>query len=236
MFPPTAEAIAIRPDAWLAEVLGYPVFAVEPDFHAADHPGERALWFAKVDVTDPGAVTRLEDQGFRVVDVNVTLSHSGAAPVPGSAVEVGPAAPAEHEELIALAGRCFRYSRFHLDPEIPDVAADRIKREWVRSYTEGSRGVELLAAREGDRAVGFLAVLEGDDARVIDLVGVDPEAQGRGVGAALVAAFVERHRDAAAELRVGTQIANLPSLRLYARSGFGVWGASYVLHRHAGTP
>ncbi len=52
-----------------------------------------------------------------------------------------------------------------------------MKREWVRSYVEGRRGIELLAAGTD----GFLAVLEAPDgARVIDLVGVAQAAQGRG--------------------------------------------------------
>jgi ribosomal protein S18 acetylase RimI-like enzyme len=190
------------------------------------------LWYAKVDVAEPAAVARLEERGFRVVDVNVTLRREGGAAQNDSWGDVGPATPDEHERLIEIAGRCFHYSRFHLDPEIPNELADSVKREWVRSYVQGRRGIELLAARDGVRPVGFLAVLESGPARVIDLVGVDPAYQRRGVGNALVSAFVRQHGPEADELLVGTQIANVPSLRLYARKGFAVDRAAYVLHRH----
>jgi ribosomal protein S18 acetylase RimI-like enzyme len=56
--------------------------------------------------------------------------------------------------------------------------------------------------------------------------------QGRGVGSALVQAFVSRWRSKAKSLRVGTQISNAPSLRLYQRCGFWFQDAQYVLHAH----
>jgi ribosomal protein S18 acetylase RimI-like enzyme len=225
---------AIREDVWLAGVLGRPVFAVEGD--AELPPATRPVfYYAKVPVEQVALAARLCARGFSPVDVSVTLTRAGAtAPTAPGGVSVGPARPEDHQALLDVAGRCFRYSRFHLDPAIPDELAHRVKREWVRSYVEGKRGIELLAAREGGRPVGFLAVLADERARVIDLVGVAPEAQGRGVGAALVAAFVDRHGAEAEELRVGTQAANLPSLRLYEKLGFTVAVAAYVLHLHAG--
>ena len=224
--------MAVEQDAWLAEVLGFPVFVVGDDADLGGAEG-RALWYAKLDVSRTAEVARLEGQGFRVVDVNVTLQHGGARAPAAAGIEVGPAAPGEHERLVEIAASCFRYSRFHLDPQLPDELADRVKGEWVRSYAEGRRGLELLAARDGERPIGFLAVLERGGARVIDLVGVDAAKQGRGVGDALVGAFIERHSEPSDELLVGTQISNRPSLRLYARHGFEIDRASYVLHRHA---
>jgi ribosomal protein S18 acetylase RimI-like enzyme len=88
----------------------------------------------------------------------------------------------------------------------------------------------LLVGAAGPAPTGFLAVLETGDARVIDLVGVAPERQGRGVGSTLVDAFVRRHRGH--ELVVGTQLANVPSLRLYRRAGFAIARSAFVLHRH----
>jgi ribosomal protein S18 acetylase RimI-like enzyme len=227
-------AAALRPDSWLSEVLGFAVYATDA---AGGVPGDegRSLTYAKVDVADTEAVARLIAQGFGVVDVNLTFAHRGSPTAAPPGVVVEPAKPEHAEALVDIAGRCFRFSRFHLDPLLPDELADRIKREWVRSYAEGRRGVELLAALGGGRPLGFLAVLESRGARVIDLVGVAPEAQGRGTGRALVSAFVERHAAAGRELRVGTQAANVPSIRLYESLGFSLVAAAYVLHLHRGT-
>jgi ribosomal protein S18 acetylase RimI-like enzyme len=219
-----------RRDAWLSGVLGFDAWnATVESVDALPGSGPRALQTVKLAATEAAAVGELEARGFRVVDVNVTFERKGFDGLAVSAVAV--ATPAQHEALLRIAGTCFRYSRFHLDPMVPRDAADRVKREWVRSYVEGTRGLELLAAG----TEGFLAVLEAPDgARVIDLVGVAANAQRRGVGEALVAAFGSRHGSDGRTLRVGTQVANVPSVRLYEKLGFRIVSASFVLHRHLG--
>ena len=228
----------IREDVWLSGVLGYPVFAVDADGAAAlgEHAAgqARALYFAKVPVERTAEAAALSAAGMAVVDVNVTLERHAKADVEPPTLDVEPLRTEDVELVLDIAGSCFRVSRFHLDALIPRESADRVKREWIASYIAGRRGIELLVARDGDTPVGFLAVLEDGDVRVIDLVGVAQDAQGRGVGTALVAAFIARHAPHARRLRVGTQIANTPSLHVYARFGFVVERSAYVLHRHVG--
>lgn len=217
-----------RADPWLAEVLGRPAYAVDRPVGEAS-PG---FYYAKVPVDEVERVRELTEDGFAVVDVNVTLAREPGTDAPAAPPSVAPARRDHHEALLEIAGSCFRYSRFHLDPQLPNELADRVKRQWVRSYVDGRRGVELLAAVEDGAPVGFLAVLEQDGALVIDLIGVAAAAQGRGFGGALVAAFVARHGAGGRRLLVGTQIANVPSLRLYAAHRFAVASSTYVLHRH----
>jgi ribosomal protein S18 acetylase RimI-like enzyme len=216
-------------------VLGYPVFSVGAD-DAADSEVESGLYYTRVDAADTHALHRLCGRGYRVVDVTVMLArHGEGGALSRGTVPVAPLGDGQGEAVLAIAGRCFEYSRFHRDPLIAIANAHRVKREWIRSYVEGRRGIELLVATQSDGPVGFLAVLEASDgARVIDLVGVAPEAQRRGVGESLVATFVEVHGAGGRELRVGTQVGNIPSLRLYEKLGFRVVSAAYVLHRHVG--
>jgi ribosomal protein S18 acetylase RimI-like enzyme len=218
-------------DGWLSDVLGFDTYWVTADAASTGTAPGRALSMCRVSTGDVASVRALEGAGFNVVDVTVTLERSGSDGLAGA--EVAPAAPEQHAELLQIAGTCFRYSRFHLDPLVSQELADRVKREWVRSYVEGRRGIELLAAERDGRPLGFLAVLEASDgARVIDLVGVATDARGRGVGEALVAEFARRHGDSDRVLRVGTQIANVASLRLYEKLGFRIVSSQYVLHRH----
>lgn len=237
----------LRENAWLGGVLGYPVYAIDPhapgvaaEVHAQATAAGRALYFAKVPVERVDLVGALSRAGLTVVDVNVTLARGGEPPAGGpvAGVAVAPLRQEDAEQVLAIAGSCFRFSRFHLDPAIPDELAHRVKREWIGSYARGARGVELLVASVEGRPAGFLAVLEAPEdgcrVRVIDLIGVAEASQRRGVGSALVRAFVERHGPAGAGLRVGTQIANVPSLALYYRHGFEIARSSYVMHMHAG--
>jgi ribosomal protein S18 acetylase RimI-like enzyme len=61
---------------------------------------------------------------------------------------------------------------------------------------------------------------------------VDSTVQGRGFGASLVAFFIERYAGVCDYLQVGTQVANLPSMKLYQKFGFAIVRAQYVLHKH----
>jgi ribosomal protein S18 acetylase RimI-like enzyme len=218
----------VRRDAWLSAALSRNAFAAD----AGDSIPGLGFYYAKCDVRDVTSARRLEDDGFRVVDVNITLEVAGSnaqrATIQG---DIGIARHDERDAVLEIAESCFRFSRFHLDPQIPDEAANRVKRKWIEAYFDGTRGEELLVAREDGRPRGFLAVLRVEDAAVIDLVGVARDAQRRGLGAALVSSFAKRH-ETAAILRVGTQTANTPSLRLYSRFGFAIERAAYVFHLH----
>jgi ribosomal protein S18 acetylase RimI-like enzyme len=224
----------VRQDPWLAERLGMAVLTVE----AGDDPAtvaraaaERAPAFAqaKVACEDMRSTAALQDAGFRVVDVNVTLScpaRPGAAPA-----GVDEAREADREAVLDLAERHFTVSRFHRDPAIPSTAAAAIKRDWAAAYFDGQRGERLLVARRATRPIGFLGVLAPEaGVRVIDIVAVDTAERGAKVGSSLVTALLASF---SGRVDVGTQIANTGALRFYERLGFLVTDTRYVLHLHA---
>lgn len=246
-------------DRWLSEIFGYPAFKVEigdwvaadrreavppPDELIRDHANRYhdAMYFAKIDADRVEVVRQLAGVGFYVVDVNVTFG----MPTTGQAGRAKAAnlvrhviretAPEHYEAVLRIAATCFRYSRFHLDPLIPTALANRIKHDWILSYIKKQRGEQLWVALSDGRPAGFLAVLtsdaEGRRVRTIDLVGVDIAFQGCGFGASLVAFFIDRYVEGCDYLQVGTQVANLPSMKLYQKFGFAIVRAQYVLHKH----
>jgi ribosomal protein S18 acetylase RimI-like enzyme len=239
--------LVLEPDAWLAGIFGHPVFkVVVPDRDKAWRPADglalpeegTAFYYARVPTARVDQVRGLCAAGFTPVDVGITLERAGP---PDSGAGAGPGVvvrdlrPADVAPVLEIAVSCFVYSRFHLDPHIPAGVADAVKREWVRSYVHNRRGERLLVAEADGRAVGFLAVLaateQGRPLRVIDLIGVARDFQGRGVGRGLVEFFV-REYGGRGLLRVGTQAANLPSLRLYEQARFRVAATAYTLHAH----
>lgn len=238
----------VSPDPWLADLVGCPVYRVDVPtadalaaLDAALDRQPRAFVYAKCATTDIAAAARLSGHGFYVVDTNVTLDATPAdvrraAPARrNSNISVRTVSAGDVDEVLRIAGSCFRYTRFHLDPAIPRDVADAVKREWIRSYVERRRGDRLFVALSGGTPVGFLAALLTADrapAAIIDLVGVDTSAQRTGVGVALVDAFAATFEDRCERLEVGTQAANVPSLRLYAALGFSVCRTAYVFHRH----
>jgi GNAT superfamily N-acetyltransferase len=196
----------------------------------------KSFFYAKLPTTDVAGGKLLTRSGFAIVDTNVTLDLKDGAFNVNPSIIVGEAHAEQFKPLQNISACCFQYSRFHLDPLFPNELANLIKRRWVENYCNRSRGSALYAARIGNVIVGFLAVLVSGDSdermAVIDLVGVAPEYQRRGVGAALVRHFVDSWAGRVAKLRVGTQIANIASLGFYQRCGFEIAESSYVFHGH----
>jgi ribosomal protein S18 acetylase RimI-like enzyme len=245
--PGIATASRFSPDPWLAESLQRPVFrlswaAVDPPARtlraemASLSGGGEAFFYAKLPTSDVQACNALGDAGFALVDTAITLARTGCTENTGEEIAVGIARGEQYPMIPGIAEKCFRWSRFHLDPKIPAELANAIKRRWLESYVHGTRGCALYAAEIEGQVAGFLAVAESavENRRVaiIDLLGVAAEHQGKGVGSALVRAFTKDWQGRVAELRVGTQAANIPSLRLYENHGFRIVESSYVLHAH----
>jgi GNAT superfamily N-acetyltransferase len=252
---------SIDEDKWLSKVFGHAVFRVAlpapPPYPASEGPAlaadvashsrrqTRAMYYAKVDVASVDVVRQLSQAGFYVVDTNVTLAIEAARTQPEQQdARCAPyticEATADLASLVRdMARTCFRFSRFHLDPLVPPEIANWVKHDWVHSYLCGARGERLYVAMEGERPLGFLAVLatrsQRQEERVIDLLGVAPPYQRRGVGKALVRFFIDRYKGACDILKVGTQAANVASLRLYQGCGFAVVNNSYVMHMHVGS-
>jgi dTDP-4-amino-4,6-dideoxy-D-galactose acyltransferase len=239
--------IRIREDAWLAEIMARPVFrleAGEPASADADalaahvRQQERGFYYAKVDAERIDTVRLLAAAGFVVVDTNVVfeLDRRSELPAEPGAVAIGALEPADEDALLEVAATAFTRTRFHLDPLVGADVANAIKRSWCQSYARQKRGDRLFVAKLANdpdrRPAGFLAALTTPQSAVIDLIGVAPAFQRRRVGAALTAAFVEHYRGRVPALQVGTQVANIPSIRLYERSGFSLVRSQYVLHLH----
>ncbi len=243
----------IEADAWLSRIFDYPVFKLSLPVESQDGSlfeisskvlcasaqAKNAFYYAKVPTTHVGLVQLLTATGFTVVDVNVTFERQPAEQpdwTDGRKVIVRDVLPKEHGSVLDIAATCFVYSRFHLDPQIPKQLANAVKREWINSYCHQRRGERLFVAELDGRLAGFNAVLtttlDGSSVRVIDLIGVANAYQGFGVGKSLVKHFIHDSFSKHKRLRVGTQAANLPSMRLYEGCGFRVAETVYVLHAH----
>lgn len=244
--------LRLEKDGWLSDVLGISSWkglgiaagtsSAEIRASLLDHAeAGDAFVSVKIPTRDVAAVANATRAGFAVVDVNVTFDWLGGADGASSVspdrsdMDIGSAGAGDEAAVAEIAGRCFTFSRFHLDPAIGVERANEIKRQWARNASRG-RAAAVYVARSKNEVAGFLAVLlsktrAGTDA-VIDLIGIEASHQGGGAGRALSAMFVEQWHGRADRLRVGTQISNIPAMRLYESMGFRVAETSYVLHAH----
>jgi GNAT superfamily N-acetyltransferase len=254
----------ISEDAWMGGVFGYPAFRVtaapeasgvteraREHFVSQGKQGQ-AFYYAKLPIDEVEQASALAAAGFHVVDVNVVFRLDREPQPRGvprdvrveswSLAEAAKKPIKQREEVLEVAEKSFRYSRFHLDPLCPNAIANGIKRAWCENYFKERRGERLFVAFHDGVAVGFLAALiaerEAGSAAIVELVAVAPGHQGKRIGEALMLAFHEHYRQRCAWLEVGTQTANIHSIRLYERLGFSLIQSQYVLHAHvaAGQP
>lgn len=146
---------------------------------------------------------------------------------------VRPAARHEAERCAEIGRRSFVFDRFHRDPRIASNRANALKGDWMRNACLGRADVVLVAEEEG-HLVGANACLFKGDQAVIDLIGVVPEARGRGLGRRLVDGSIAHYSGRAARLRVGTQADNTASIALYRSAGFDAVDEQITFHLHLG--
>ena len=232
---------SLKPDEWLSGILGYPAWRVEA---TADRESLSALQsdthvfaYAKLDAGDIGHQSSLLNTGFRVVDTALMFDGAISAPAPTAGDGARFAVAKDREAVVSTAGRAFRFSRFHLDPLVPNAIADAIKSSWAANYFAGKRGDGMVVIERDGRVAGFLQLMWAPDRRlVIDLIGIDPAWQGQGLGRDMIL-HAARHGTGdgrmPATMMVGTQACNTPSVRLYESLGFRLRSAQYVLHYHS---
>lgn len=141
------------------------------------------------------------------------------------------ALPEDENDVRWIAQISFTYSRFHCDPKFSLFEASALKEAWASNFFVGGRGTHMIVAVHQDRCVGFLLLIAQRDVLIIDLIAVAPEYQNRGVAAAMIT-YAEHIYTGTNRIRVGTQAANIPSVRLYKRIGFRLVASQYILHYH----
>ena len=228
-------------DPWLGAILGRPAIRLRPvgdngrDQILRRLQTEEVFATAKIELDQIGALKVLQAVGCYVVDVNLAFSvATRGVLVPPGRIYVRDAVPADRDVVRDIAASAFHYSRFHLDPAIPDELANRIKSEWAANFFAGGRGDCLLVATgDGGKVEGFLLSLAAEQAMVIDLIAVSPSSAGRGFGRALVGTIAQRAgQKGKPRISVGTQAANAAAARFYETLGFRLQSAQYVLHHH----
>lgn len=163
-----------------------------------------------------------------------TLVYARTAPPPP--IRVRQATP---DDAIALKSLRLFAVRSH--PEAfgahPDDEAAWPDARWEMLATPSASGVVFVAEDRDERLVGMVGLGTGAPRKLrhnaaIWGMFVHPDARGRGVGDALLAAAVARARAAGVEgLKLAVVTTNAPAITLYLRAGFQVYGVEPAVIR-----
>lgn len=146
-----------------------------------------------------------------------TQSHDAITPVAAPAgVELRPFAPGDEAELLRVNAAAFAW---HPEQGAMDSAnlAERMNQPW---FTPQDLIEAWETTAEGERMLGFhWTKKHSETLGEIYVVGVDPAAQGRGLGRALTAAGLA-HMAGLAQVHLYVEADNTHAVRLYGSLGF----------------
>ena len=224
----------------IARVIGHQLNTqrVETILEWCGNHAIECLYFL-ADSDDPETVRLAEDYGFRLVDVRVTLQCSirdrrtGYSNDRSEAVRVRPSQSGDIPILQAIARTSYGKSRFYFDPYFPQESCDALYETWIKRSCEGYADV-VLVAEVHDRPVGYVSCHLFSDTRrgQIGLVGIESQAQGRGVGQILADHCLHWFAEHGVEVvSVVTQGRNIAAQRLYQRCGFSIHSVQLWYHK-----
>lgn len=241
----TTPSLQWRIDSFLAEILHYPAYRVvfEDDMNIGgvdewqevQHMAKRegAFVYAKTDVTHLSQAHALEARGFRLIDTNVVLTKplTSSQFTPTDSL-IRPATYLDEGAVAHIARTSFMWTRFHMDHSFPQGTGARVKEAWVRNYFRGKRGTFMLVAERNGKIAGFVLLDKRRGGElIVDLIAVDVPFRRQGIASQLLKTIEQTVRGFT-RLVAGTQLANIPSLQLYEKSGFRITEAYYVWHYH----
>ena len=229
-------------DAWLSNIIKRPSYKI--DLYCGVNgedlsKGIRSVQvqdnflYSKIPISDVERICLIEKLGFHLIETNVIFEKKRApkGAFKNNAV-IRYSTPEDEEAVVRIAEKSFLFSRFHMDPGFSRETADTLKAEWSRSYFKGQRGDHLVVADMNGVVAGFNLLMEETANRIcIDLIAVDGAYRKQGIGSDLIS-FVEEKLSKYEYIKVGTQIANVLSLRLYENMGFKITEAFYTFHYH----
>jgi GNAT superfamily N-acetyltransferase len=221
---------------WDSEHFGFPVARVLGSSLDRDVAGRVDEWcrsnqvrciYLLADAEDADTSRVAAESAFRIVDGRVVVRRAleglGEPHLSGVAgMEVREAVEADLGHLREIASVSHHGSRFFFDTGFPDARCAALYEAWIdRGFVDPDRNL-WVATLEGVPAGYHVIGPAGPDGiRRLELLAVDPNRHGRGIGTALILSTMGALRsEGADETWTILSPRNVPSIRLHERVGF----------------
>ena len=182
--------------------------------------------FTSVEASQFVSHRALINNGFIVVDSRVTLRIARRRIAlelrkPSKEFIVRRVQISDKKDIETISADSFVYSRFYSDPFFKKDDADKLHRVWIRNIGEDLKK-NVFVAQVQSKAKGFITCHRDGSRGIIELVAVNSEMRGKGIGKALLSKVLEWAYAEGIDVEVTTQIYNYPALNLYVESGFRI--------------
>ena len=163
----------------------------------------------------------LERAGFILVDGLITLEiNTSETGTEISASQIREANKNDLDKLKEITNGLYSISRIFNDSIISKDKANKFYIKWVENSVLGKAADLVLVWEEDKKILGYVTLQRKGK---IPLLGVFPQARGKGIAKKLIKASFNRFREWGSEIiRIETQMGNIPALRVYQDCGFKV--------------
>ncbi|MDD2628284.1 MAG: GNAT family N-acetyltransferase [Clostridia bacterium] len=136
------------------------------------------------------------------------------------------------EQMLKIAEKAFRYSRFYNDSKLDLSKSKKVYYNWLKNAFE-KQEKHICSYREKNKTLGFLLFSFENDKKeaIIELIAVDDEYSGKGVGKKLMEAFESySYKNGAEILKVGTQLNNITAQNFYISCKYKIASYNTIYH------
>jgi len=196
------------------------------------------LYFLAI-IDDSITTQTAENEGYHLTDVRVTLEHRLRDRIvpPGNSSHIRPALESDIEELRIISRNNHSDSRFYYDGHFDLEKCDELYAIWIEKSVRGAADQVLVWDDAGQAVAYVTGKLLSDGFGSVELVGVHPDWQGKGIGFHLtMQLLVWFQQQGANRVIVVTQGRNIGAQVLYQRCGFvtqstELWYHKWFSHR-----
>lgn len=183
----------------------------------------RCLYYL-CDCHDPLSVKLAEKYGFHFVDMRLTFSldlyNAGISRQSNKPAAFGRFREADLPYLKRIAAGIYNYSRYYFDLNFSRKSCSKFYVNWVAKCCR-EKNNKVFVARIGNKAVGYVTARISNKRAYLDLVGIDKEHSGEGIGTELLKyALASLKEESICHVEVVTQGRNYAAQRLYQSCGF----------------
>lgn len=135
-----------------------------------------------------------------------------------------------NDQILNIARKSFRYSRFYNDPNLSDSKSENVYLHWTEGAFQKDNKYFVICEREG-KIAGFLLFASEETCATIELIAVDEDFQGQGVGKSLIKTMESYNANKGINnIKVGTQLNNIQAVQFYSKMEFSYVNCSSIYH------